>query len=67
MFFTDDAERDFDRYDREMERRRARRPVCSNCGEHIQDEEAYLINSEFICQKCLDNEFKIWMDDYTEK
>ena len=67
MFYSDDLERDFVRQDLEMERRRARRPVCSNCGEHIQDEEAYYIDGEFICEKCMEREFKVWVDDFTDK
>jgi formylmethanofuran dehydrogenase subunit E len=53
--------------DVERERRRARRPVCSRCGEHIQEEEAYLIEGAFICQKCMEQDFKVWVDDFTEK
>ena len=67
MYYTDDAERDFDRWDLELERRRARRPLCSHCGERIQDEEAYLINGEFYCEKCMEQEYKVWVDDFTEK
>lgn len=30
------------------------RPVCDQCGEHIQDEYYYLINGEIFCEDCLD-------------
>ena len=30
-----------------------KRPVCSICGEHIQDEECYLVNDEHICIDCM--------------
>lgn len=54
-------------HDREMERRLARRPLCSICDNHIQDEEAYLINGEVICQECLDRDFKINVEDYIDE
>lgn len=58
---------DFNHYDIEMERRRARRPVCSNCGHNIQDEEAYLIDGNFICQKCMEDDFKVLVDDFLDE
>ncbi|WP_407399636.1 hypothetical protein [Treponema sp.] len=33
----------------------ARLPVCSECGEHIQDEYAYYINAEWICADCMES------------
>lgn len=50
----------------EQERRLARRPICANCDNYIQDEEAYLINGEFICQKCLDRDFRIFVEDFID-
>lgn len=67
MFYSDDPARDFDRWDQELERRRARRPECSHCGERIQDEEAYYINGEFICPKCMENEFKVLVENYIDE
>lgn len=52
-------------HDIEMERRRARRPVCDDCGEHIQDETAFLINGSWICERCMDN-FRELVEDYIE-
>lgn len=43
----------------------ARRPVCSECDQHIQDEEAFYINGEWICEKCMDN-YKRFVDDFCE-
>lgn len=43
-----------------------KRPVCSYCGEPIQDEHLYLINDEFVCQECLEREFRKQTEDYTE-
>lgn len=30
------------------------RPVCSVCGEHIQDDEAYEVGDNLICISCMD-------------
>ena len=53
-------------HDIEQERRLARRPMCSNCDNRIQDEDAYLINGEFICPKCLDRDFKINVEEFID-
>lgn len=55
MIFTDDPARDFERYDAEQEARLAKRPVCADCDEHIQEDEAYYINGEWICERCMDS------------
>lgn len=52
-------------HDIELERRRMRRPVCDDCGEHIQEETAFLINGNWICEKCMDNYREI-VEDYIE-
>ena len=54
-------------HDNEKERRLAKRPMCSICHKRIQDEEAYLINGEVICQSCLDRDFKINVEDYMDE
>ena len=48
-----------------MERRRARRPVCSECGEAIQSEMAFLIHGDWYCEDCMEN-FKELVEDYIE-
>lgn len=55
MFHTDDPVRDFEKYDEQQNRRLARLPVCADCDEHIQDETAYYINGEWICESCMDS------------
>ena len=40
-------------HERRQESWLAKRPVCADCGEHIQDEEAYYINGEWICVDCM--------------
>ena len=39
----------------EAERWLQQRPECADCGEHIQDEEAYYIHGEWICENCMDS------------
>ena len=51
--FTDDPIADFNRHSREQEEWLDSRPVCSECGHHIQDEYCYEINDEYICEDCL--------------
>ena len=58
MRYTDDPHADFLAYDREQEKLLERLPVCSECGEHIQDEKAYYIYDEWICEECMDREYK---------
>ena len=45
----------FARHDAEQETQLEKLPECSECGEHIQDEEAYYINGEWICERCMDS------------
>ena len=54
MVIIDDPVADFERYDAKQNRRLARLPVCSDCDEHIQDETAYYINGEWVCESCMD-------------
>lgn len=51
-------------HEREQERRLARLPVCTNCGEPIQGERAWRINGNLWCEECAEDEFKVWTEDY---
>lgn len=55
MIYSDDPVSDFARHDAEQEAWLLKRPVCADCGEHIQDEEAYYINGEWVCMDCMDS------------
>lgn len=57
---------DFDRHDREQAKEIAKLPVCEICGEAIQGEHLYLINDEFVCQECLERDFRKRTEDYTD-
>lgn len=54
---------DFARHDRKQAERLRMFPVCSECGEAIQDEYFYLINGENICEDCM-KEYRKSVDDY---
>lgn len=53
MFRTDDPVADFESWDAMLEQRLARLPVCSECGEPIQDYFAYQIDNRWICENCI--------------
>ena len=62
--WTGDAYSDFEKWDGERERRRCKRPKCADCGEHIQDEQLYLIGGKFICPECLEENYKRNTEDF---
>lgn len=52
---TEDPVADFLRHDEEQNRWLESLPECEDCGEPIQDEEAYYINGGWICLDCMDS------------
>lgn len=54
MSYTDNPIADFDAWDADQSKRLTRLPVCADCDEPIQDEFAYYINGEWICENCMD-------------
>ena len=59
FYRTDDPLDDFARYDAEREREReeirSMLPRCADCDNPIEDEEAYYINGEWICEACMES------------
>lgn len=53
--------RDYEERDSAQEAWLQRRPVCVCCGEHIQDESAYWIDSEYWCERCVE-ETRVYID-----
>lgn len=50
-------------HEEEKERQLKRRPICFECGEHIQEDYGYQFNGTWMCQDCLENhkvEIKEW-------
>lgn len=53
FFYSDNPVRDAERHQAAQDRRLARLPVCADCDHPIQDERAFYINGEWICQNCM--------------
>lgn len=53
MYYTDDPIADFERWDRDRERKRQKLPRCEGCDEHIQQEDAVYIDDKWYCDDCL--------------
>ena len=66
MYRTDDPLADFARRDAKQGRWLKRRPVCSECGEPIQDERCYEVNDELICESCMEGNHRKYVEDYME-
>ncbi len=64
MGWTGDPHRDFDRHDREQARALSRYPKCSCCGEHIQGDFVYVFEAERLCEDCLNENYRKYVDDY---
>lgn len=65
MIWTDDPVKDAERYFNEQEEALEKLPRCSQCDCRIQDEYAYYINDEWVCERCM-NEFRKDITEYTE-
>ena len=48
----------WERYDAEKQKKLDALPLCECCEEPIQDEYAYRIDNELICQECLELNYK---------
>lgn len=55
FIITDDPLKDFESWDREQAKQLAKLPLCNICGEPIQQEKAFKLDGEFICDDCIDN------------
>ena len=65
MFYTDDPERDFLRWDAHQHDELEKLPECADCGNPIQDESAFYINGEWICEDCMEA-YRMEVIDYIE-
>jgi formylmethanofuran dehydrogenase subunit E len=65
MFYSDDPERDFLRWDAQQQNELKKLPVCADCDNPIQDESAFYINGEWICEDCMEA-YRMEVDDYLE-
>ena len=53
-------------HERKQEAQLRKRPICSHCSNHIQDERLWDINGELYCPDCAKDEFCKWTEDYEE-
>ena len=58
MRYSGDPHADFLEHDADQERWLSTLPRCSECGEPIQDEYAYLFHDEWIHEECMEREYK---------
>lgn len=66
IYRSDCPDRDFLNHEAEQESWLARRPVCADCGEHIQDDHYFDINGEAICPDCMEGNYRKEIGDYIE-
>lgn len=53
-YYTDDPIADFHRWEDDVCEWLEKRPICEECGEHIQDDFAYCIDNKWYCKDCID-------------
>ena len=51
----------FLRHESDLELRLKKRPICSECGEHIQDDYAYRKDGLWTCQRCMNEYLEVVM------
>lgn len=65
---SDRALRDWERRDREQTRALSRSPKCTYCGEPIQGDFVFIFDGgKQICEDCLNEEHRFYVDDYIEE
>lgn len=62
-YYTDDPLADFARWDAEQARWLERRPVCDECGEHVQHDRYYMFDGKLICPECLEENHMHYVDE----
>lgn len=67
MSYIPDAYEQWEKHDAEQERWLQSRPVCCECGEHIQDEDLFDIDGDLVCEDCLTDYMKKHYQQKTEK
>jgi hypothetical protein len=67
-YYTDDPARDFDRWDMEQERMRARLPICENpkCKKRINDDFYFEVEGEILCESCMNLRYRHYTEDYIQ-
>lgn len=63
MYIPDNYDQ-FTRHDAQQQAQLDRLPVCSECGEPIQDDFCFEVNDELICDECMHNNHRKCVDDF---
>lgn len=64
MFYSDNPALDYDRYCDAQDKLLDKLPRCSQCDEPIQEEYAYYINDEWVCEDCMEeHKQRVYADD----
>jgi formylmethanofuran dehydrogenase subunit E len=61
MIWTCDPVADAEAYTAEQDERLEQRPVCDECGKHIQDDYCYIIDGRRVCPECI-KDYREWID-----
>lgn len=64
--FTNDPVRDAERYYDSLDAQLEKYPVCTECGERIQDDECYEFDGQLICSECLKDNHRRYTDDFID-
>jgi len=54
MHYTDDPAADAAERDYDFEKWLKGRPICDECGEHIQSENLYELDGLLFCESCME-------------
>lgn len=69
-YHSADPHRDADRHMAAQESWLENLPECAQCGHHIQDEECYEFDGEYVCVDCvqeyIDEHFKVPTPNYED-
>ena len=63
MYIPDNLD-SYERYQSAQDKWLESRPICVECGEHIQEEHYFEINDEPVCFECLVNNHRKRTEDY---
>ena len=56
----------FIQHEQEREEQLNKLPRCSECDEKIQDDYCFEINDELICEGCMNQNHRKWVEDYVD-
>lgn len=63
MYVPDNLDQ-FNAHSEKLESELSKLPECSECGKPIQEDTCFDINDELICHKCMNENHRVWTDDY---